>query len=360
MVTIFDLTVNRALHLGEFTGVNRDKALDWVPSDSLFAAIVEAWAQLGVDVKDRLKGFFDDETHPPFRLTSAFPRAGQARFYPAPPVLPSGMTVFKDASHKKAKKVRWLSQQVLDALVAGVDPGGQLIQSNSVWLTDAEAAALQTTVGLDDDGGLTLWRYQMVPHVTVDRSTNASNLHYTGRVSFGPDCGLWFGVTGQADWVRQALLYLQDAGLGGLRSTGHGAFICKGKSASPAEDDNLAESGILVEAASGNGLLLARYAPVSPAETRATLQTSSSYYQFVTVGGWYRDANGHPWRRRSLRLIAEGALLPVAQARGRLVDVRPQDGAIPPNPDKVYRSGLAFFIPAGKLAEVGHEIHTDD
>ena len=116
MVTIFDLTVKNALHLGEFTGVNRDKALDWVPSDSLFAAIVEAWAQLKVDVTDRLKGFFDQETDPPLRLTSAFPRAGDVRFYPAPPVLPSGMAVFQGASYKKAKKVRWLSQQVLDAV----------------------------------------------------------------------------------------------------------------------------------------------------------------------------------------------------------------------------------------------------
>ena len=63
---------------------------------------------------------------------------------------------------------------------------------NSVWLTDAEAAGLQAALGPDDDGSLTLWRYQMVPHVTVDRSTNASNLHYTGRVVLAPiaDYGL--------------------------------------------------------------------------------------------------------------------------------------------------------------------------
>jgi hypothetical protein len=69
------------------------------------------------------------------------------------------------------------------------------------------------------------------------------------------------------------------------------------------------------------------------------------------VGGWCEDDEGHPWRRRAVRLVAEGALLP-ATARGALVDVRPkkiEEWRDPLRP--VYRSGLAFMIPAGKLVE---------
>lgn len=353
MAMLFDLTVRGALHQGEFTGVNREKALDWIPSDSLFAALVEAWAQTGKDVGGRLKAFTDltpgpspagggeKAGAPPFVLTSAFPRAADVRFYPAPPVLPTEKAVFKGESHKKAKRVRWLSQGVFDALAVGADPLGELIHGGSLWLTGSEADALHSAVGVDDDGKLTLWAYQSVPRVTVDRFSSASNLFHTGRVVFGPQCGLWFALRGEAEWVRDGLNYLQDSGLGGLRSTGHGAFTWEEKALH------------LPEATEGYGLLLSRYAPASEEEAACSFKAKGgSFYQFVTVGGWYKDEAGHPWRRRSVRMAAEGALLPVETARGKLVNVRPEDGAITRGPMAVYRCGLAFLIPAGKLAEV--------
>lgn len=337
MASIYHLSLRGALHLGDFVGVNREKVLEWIPSGSLFAALVDAWAQQKADVQARLDAFHSGG--PPFRLTSAFPRAADVRFYPAPPVLPQTGKAFTGDAHKKAKKIRWLSQGVFDALVSGVDPAGGFLQGGSVWLTDAERLALERVVGLDVDGQLTLWVGQTVPHVTVDRLTSASNLFYTGRVIFAQHCGLWFAVHGETTWVREALDHLQDTGLGGLRSTGHGAFTFE-----PAEAD-------LPESENGYGLLLSRYVPASETETANVLQAGKSLYQLVTVGGWYKDTRGHPWRRRSARMVSEGALLPAA-ARGTLINVRPQDPAITTDPQAVYRYGLAFLVPAGKLAEV--------
>jgi CRISPR type III-A-associated RAMP protein Csm4 len=150
---------------------------------------------------------------------------------------------------------------------------------------------------------------------------------------------LWFAVRGAADWVREALGDLADSGLGGLRSTGHGAFT-------------FAESATdLPAAADGWGLSLSRYAPASADETAAGLQGPSSAYRLVTVGGWCVDNEGHAWRRRSVRLVAEGALLPAA-ARGRLVDVRPLKPEAWRGPLRpVYRNGRAFLVPAGRLVE---------
>jgi CRISPR type III-A-associated RAMP protein Csm4 len=338
MASIYNLSLRGALHLGDFVGVNREKALEWIPSDSLFAALVDSWAQHTADVQARLDAFHTGGG-PPFWLTSAFPRAADVRFYPAPPVLPQEGKVFEGDSYKKAKKIRWLSQAVLDGLVNGGDPGGTLIHGSSVWLTDAEKVNLEQAIGLDGNGQLTLWASQTVPHVTVDRLSNASNLFYTGRVVFATKCGLWFAVRGKTAWVDEALAHLQYSGLGGLRSTGHGAFTFE-----KAEND-------FPESTEGYGLLLSRYVPASETETASVLQAEKSLYQFVTVGGWYKDVTGHPWRRRSTRMVAEGARLPVT-AQGTLVNVRPQDKAIQADPQAVYRYGLAFLIPAGKLAEV--------
>ncbi len=339
-MAIFDLTVRGALHQGEFVGINREAALDWIPSDSLFAALVTAWARLGADVSVRLAGF-KSEAEPPFIITSAFPRAGGVRFYPAPPRWPKHSNLLDSGSGKAAKKIRWLSQGVLEALKDGRTPeqaDENFLHGRSLWLMSAERQQIERLFTADEDGRLNLWRKQIVPHVTVDRASNASNLFHTGRVMFGRDCGLWFAVRGNADGAREALPYLADAGLGGLRSTGHGAFTFK------ESEDNLPT------AAAGFGLSLSRYAPDSDSEITA-LQDEASAYKLVTVGGWCEDAEGHPWRRRAVRLVAEGALLR-AGARGKLVDVKPkkiEEWRDPLRP--VYRSGLAFLIPAGKLME---------
>jgi len=337
MASIYHLNLHGALHLGDFVGVNREKVLEWIPSDSLFAALVDTWAQHCADVQARLDAFHNGD--PPFRLTSAFPRAADVRFYPAPPVLPQTGKAFIGDSRKKAKKIRWLSQGVFDALASSVDPGGAILQGGSVWLTDGERSNLEQAIGLDVDGQLTLWAGQTVPHVTVDRLNSASNLFYTGRVIFAKNCGLWFAVRGETAWIDEAMNHLQYSGLGGLRSTGHGAFTFE-----PDKAD-------LPETETGYGLLLSRYTPADVTETGSVLQAGKSLYQLVTVGGWYKDATGHPWRRRSVRMVAEGALLP-ATARGTFINVRPQDPAIKTGPQAVYRYGLAFLVPAGKLAEV--------
>jgi CRISPR-associated protein Csm4 len=344
----FDLTLNGPLHQGEFVGVNREAALEWIPSDSLFAALVTAWTRLGADVAGRLAGFvpfvagpaFAGAGEPPFLITSAFPRAGRVRFYPAPPRLPQ--SVFAGSISAKAiKKIRWVSHGVLEQLIQGEAPSADddnFLHGKTTWLTSEERGEVAELASPDEQGQRGLWRKQVVPHVTVDRASNASNLFHTGRVAFAPNCGLWFAVRGQVDTVREALAYLMDAGLGGLRSTGHGAFSYEER---PDE---------LPTVDTGWGLCLSRYAPQTGDEILA-LQEERSAYRLVTVGGWCEDDEGHPWRRRAVRLVAEGALLS-ARARGGVVDVKPEKpeawrGLLRP----VYRSGLAFLIPAGQLAE---------
>ena len=353
---IYDLTLDGPLHVGEYVGVNREAALEWLPSDSLFAACVTAWVRLGMDVEGLLRRFAG---FPPFWITSAFPRAGAVRFYPAPPLLPGHCGLLDDDSGalhaksgfpstegglKRAKGIRWLSQAVLDDLAQGRTPASGLenfLHGGSTWLSLAERRSLAGLLGESPASEASLWKFQIVPRVTLDRQTSASALFHTGRVTFGPGCGLWFALDGDPAPVRPALDYLSEAGLGGLRSTGHGGFTWQ-------ETDS-----DLPRAVDGWGLLLSRYAPQVREEITEGLQQPGSAYGLVNVGGWCQDDAGKSWRRRPVRLVAEGALLP-ASARGGLVDVRPQ-----PQPDgwsgkwrPVLRNGLAYCLPAGKMVEV--------
>lgn len=333
-MALYELTLRGALHLGEFVGVGREAAQEWIPSDSLFAALVTAWAQTGVDVDATLKG-----GQSPFTLTSAFPLAAGVRFYPCPPRLPGFVAQGFQHDSKALKKIRWLSQAVLDVLRAGHMPEREFLHGGSLWLTVNERRQIEKALVTTDNEPLLLWKHQTVPRVTVDRTSSASALFHSGRVLFAPKCGLWFAARGDTALIEPALRYLQDAGLGGLRSIGHGAFTCE-----PKADDLPAADG-------GPALLLSRYAPQTDDELRG-LQNENSAYALVRVGGWCEDPNGNHWRRRAVRLVAEGALLP-GGARGALVNVRPENVAWAGPERPVYRYGLAFAIPAGRLWEGG-------
>lgn len=333
---IFHLALYGALHVGEVISVDREGVLDWLPSDSLFAAFVSAWAQSGADVNARLEKFKSAEPH--FRLTSAFPWVGGIRFLPAPAALPEALGLIG----KDAKRVQWLSSAVFEQLRAGEIPDKKFLHGGKVWVTSDEFARLSTS-HVNLDGDVRLWQNFVVPRVTVDRATNASNLFHAGRVSFADGEGLWFAARGdKMEWITEALAYLGDTGLGGLRNYGHGAF----KHTLDNDDSVLADAPM-----HGAGISLARYAPRDADEIHATLQAHGAAYRLVNVGGWCTDDAGHAWRRRSVRMLAEGAILPdIAAAHGKLVVAQPED--IPEFRTRaVYRYGFPFFVQAGKFAE---------
>ena len=340
---IFDLEPRAALHVGEFAGIEREAVQSYIPSDTLFAALVVAWRSVrpAGEVEARLQACQVDP--PALWLSSAFPRAGSGdeavRLYP----MPLGLRLNAREGlldGKQRKRIKWVSQGIFDHLLAfgkldgECDPQHNFAQGGSAWLTRAELAHLRTALG-QPQGELVLWRTDVVPRVTVDRQSSASNLFHAGRLVFAPGCGLWCAAQGAgATWVREGLEVLKDSGIGGLRSIGHGAF-----------DVTALAPGDVARPAQGYGVCLSRYAPRSADEVALALQAPHSAYGLVAVGGWCQDDAGKAWRRKGVRLIAEGACLGAA-ARGHLVDVRPEGVMSRP----VYRYGLAFTLPVSAAA----------
>ncbi len=332
-------------------GIDRQKTLTYLPSDTLFGALVVAWQMMGV-LPPKLEAMT-------LRLTSALPFAGPVRFFPRPLnhiELPSTI------KPKAIKKVEWVSEEIFNKVRQSGQVEADLaepnfLQGGNIWLTRPERENLVKTLQLvddpDDPAKLVLWRQDIVPRVTVDRRDSGSNLFFTGRLKFvdtprPPEthtshqaCGLWFAVRGneaEIGLVEAGLNYLQDSGMGGLRSTGHGGFTWRpwdnaAALPQPADNDSYFVS-------------LARFAPTE--ETFAPLQAPHSAYKLVTVRGWCQDDSGHPWRRKQVRLVAEGAYLAwPGQTPGQLVDVTPTTPEAAFNGRKVYRYGWAFPVKAG-------------
>ncbi|MCG2787968.1 MAG: type III-A CRISPR-associated RAMP protein Csm4 [Anaerolineae bacterium] len=353
----YHLSFPHGLHVGR--GVESlDETLSYVPSDTLFAALLDTWNILGRDVKDLLAG---ENAEPAFRVTSAFPFAGQVRFYPMPVDLRAvfSQTVLKnEGAGKTIKKIRYLSEGLLQkALKSGKldeylfekenkKPGKGLgIQNGALWLTEEEIQALPNTIRepKDKKGNRSpralwvqkVWAMQTISRVTLDRISSTPNLFQAARTVFTDDCGLWFGATGQVEKLPTILPVLGENGLGGERTAGYGAFSYEeGKHCPdfPSPQPN------------ERAYLLSRYHPRK--EEVALLQADSTVYRLETVRGWLRTPDkAAVQRRKPVLMVAEGSLLS-GKPQGNAPDVKPEYDA--KNGEKIshpiYRSGFAVFL----------------
>ncbi len=365
-MTIITLAPKGSFHIGEPIGIERQGSLAYIPSDTLFAALVTAWAQTG-ELARWLPQL--SESPPPLLLTTAFPclytgdgehPQATLRFFPRPMVRINASQDSKNAAGKDLKKTAWVSERLFAQLARGDAIDRALLDTRcfgpgGIWVTPEDlprdaapkrqsAKDEKPTLCMDAEDRISpLWKQWDTPRVTVDRVSGASHLYHIGRVTTAEHVGFWFALRGDAALVaavQRALALLADSGLGGLRSTGHGAFTWD------ATQDELPTHG-----QSAYAVTLSRYAPRDAAEVKQALQCPQTAYSLVNVGGWCVDDAQHAWRRKSVRLISEGGVIGNS-ACGRLVDVTPerprdwQEAATPwPfNARKVYRYGYAFTI----------------
>ena len=365
----YHLTFRGGLHLGT-RGVNLEEAAQAIPSDTLFSALLATIQQQGADLDAFVAPFLSEPPAPPFLLTSAFPRAGDLRFFPMPADLTLVFTpaLIHDAG-KKIRRIRYLSEGLLKLALSGQMLDGYLpppddlteptlgaaLQGGALWFSLDEMDALpedfqrapgkrHALIRLD------VWKQGSVPRVTINRVSSAATIFQAGRVSFARDCGLWFGVEwldpqrpagpGERSYQQafgEALSLLQDAGLGGERTVGYGAFQAEARPA------------ITLGSAAQPGsrlYLLSRYHPTI-AELPAALDPQNKVsYTLTSVAGWLQSPAGPAQRRQRLNLVGEGSLVcPPAWPAGDVCDVQPNyrnPGGDLPHP--VYRYGFALGV----------------
>lgn len=331
-----DIHPRGGFHVGEL-GVGKEETLSYVPSDTLYAALVSAWVATGE------MGPF---VPAPLRITSVFPRVWDLRLYPRPFVRINAAQSQRDELGKKLLKFEWCSERIFALLLQGADVTSLAVKENFVggdWFHPEDLTRLPEL-----PREKAFWKTDIVPHVTLDRLDNAPNLFHTGRVIFAPGCGLWFGVECDADdgqdRLDRALHYLADAGLGGLRSTGHGGFSFASSAAA------LPSPNTQQEKRAKYAVTLSRYLPSDAAEVASTLKAAHAAYKLVLVGGWCQDDTGHAWRRRQVRLVREGSVIGwQGDVPGEIVNVVPNGvGQFGERP--VLRYGLAFPIPVAEEA----------
>lgn len=357
-LTNYHLTFPRGIHIGAGGVESVAESRESVPSDTLFAALLDTWIHLGGDVNELLP----QGGEPAFRVTSAFPFAGGVRFYPKPVDLrelfsPEKLKDF--GAGKNIKKIRYLSEALIERARAGnylddelkKDSDGEWackfsLQGGALWLTEAEIKELPESIlfyaenvngkeqkkerSMEAVMRQTVYASQTAPRVTVDRISSASNLFQSERTVFNQGCGLWFGAVGQINNLSHLLTILGDSGLGGERAVGYGHFTYQTQKTLNFPDPQTC------------ACLLSRW---HPRVDEATLLQNSAY-KLEAVEGWLRaPGNTAAQRRKRLWLVAEGSLV-AGNPQGDAADVRPEydakSGETIPHP--VYRPGFALAL----------------
>lgn len=336
-LTCYHLTLPHGLHIGR--GVeNLAETHAHVPSDSLFAALLDVSQTLGFRMDSFIQS--DGKGAPAFRVTSAFPFAGRIRFYPMPVDLNavfSSARIEEFGAGKNIKKIRYFSEALFEQWCGGNQLDGELeekdgewgcktsLQNGAVWLTNAEKRGLPET----------LWAMQTLPRVTVDRINSAPTLFQSERVFFSNGCGLWFGAVGDVSNLPGILETLGEGGLGGERTSGYGSFTCAVEG----------EKDFLDPSSDGRTYLLSRYHPCGESEINS-LKRDGSAYRLESVGGWLKTLEGAAQRRKRVWMLCEGSLI-AGNPQGDAPDVRPTYS----NPagdvtHPVFRPGFAVGIQA--------------
>lgn len=320
----YHLNFRSPLHLGR-RGVGLEETEISIPADTLFSAICQTWRTFYGE--ESLTNFLAQyETGEPFLLTSAFPFAGDVRFFPKP----LDLNVNADDDRKKLKTVRYLSEkrfrQIVNDKSAAFDADDlikekNLINNGQLWLHD------------DDKCPSTVWSIDKRPRVTLDRQSSASEIWHLGGVKFNRSCGLWLDAKFETEetqrQIETILRVLGDTGIGGERSAGYGLFDLH---AQPAEPESARKTDRFVT-----------LSPVCPrnAEQLGTLiQGDDVAYTLEERSGWIGSPEGNGLRRQQVWMFTEGSVLGGnGAAVGRLVDLKPDSC-----PHPVWRYAYAWPI----------------
>lgn len=298
---IYKLSFYSGLHVdGRGTG-EPETAEEFIRSDTLSAALVIAWAQLYPEHGEALY------KNPPVRVSSAFPYISDTLLFPVP-----AWRVWQptDENIKKLKKVRWLSQNLFQNVLDGleIDPsnieilqGGiavekgerdkkQALHKAPFWMIDERQRVAVDRLGLATDGGLFFFALQF----------------------FNPDSGLWLAADvsdEDAPKMRSVLNFLGDTGIGADRNSGLGHFYVKDEKA--------------FQLPSGKGkngwLTLSLFNPGEKDELQALI--SKTAYALISRSGW---VSGKSIGRAPAKAFAEGSFFP-ARPLGRVVTVVSKD-----------------------------------
>lgn len=310
------------LHLGNHRPESYEKSEVILHSDTIMAAIMNAWARMGKN-----EWIYDYVEHPDFVISSAFPfqekEGEKIHFFPRP-LLRWEIEYDPDYS-KKIKKVSWLDQHFFEILIKGEDLAEL---ENDYSLIQGEYLSVRAIGG-------NLIKREMQDRVVVPRdySIEKDARPFTmERLRFRDEAGLFILVDQENERLRNGLELVQYEGFGTDRSVGNGLF-------------ELEEGDLEVSCPEGTDMSMnmGLYVPESESGLKQQLSENASF-GLLKRGGWVTSENYLQYEKNSVYMFAEGSVLrqnPGLSGKAKL-DLTPPVMKVH---HSIYRSGRSIFIP---------------
>ena len=350
-LTLFRFRFTAPLHIANVRS-DFDRSEKTVRSDSLYAAIIQAWSVLGIE--HPILSNQDENAIPPlgFTLSSLFPyfQADETStpllFFPKPK---GTLQAQSYEGHKDLKKVGYIEQTSFVQLLQQGDLPSAPNNYQGIYYLGEKAACFLDQEGKSEEKFIDT---QVVPRVYVPRygetdgegkAKTDTDIFYMERVYFKKHSGLFclaqFDDTDIQNKVLAALHYLQDEGLGSDRHVGNGSFELH---YSPFRG---------FEQLSSNGSEYAVNLSLFCPEDSTTLETmlgdndDKCAYEMTKRGGWITDDGYLSYRKNSVYMFNEGSIFKTTNnIQGKVLNLRPKIHGLRLQ-NLIYRVGQSLFVP---------------
>ncbi|MCB0522496.1 MAG: type III-A CRISPR-associated RAMP protein Csm4 [Lewinellaceae bacterium] len=337
MMEILTFNFTTPLHIGTVKA-EMDTSESILHSDSLYAAIVHAWAQLGVNLYD----IVDEGGGPKFALSSMFPfctvEGKEIYFLPVPkgvlkPDLADTNTGQKDIDKVQYMDMDWFRQ---------LQPAGSL----KIKKSDIKGKYLTAVEGFDER----FMSREVYPRVKVprDQEREDPSPYYLERIFFQQGAGFYCLAIWDTPSVKQnvlaALRYLGDEGLGTDRHVGNGMFEVK---------ESKSGAGFLLSNDSAYKTNVSLFCPPKPSVLQDMLGGQAAYDLPIKRGGWMSRENYLSYRKKAVFMFREGGIFKTNETVvGQTVNLAPERTPRQlPEGESVWRCGKSIFLPIHRKTE---------
>ena len=340
------------VHFGRL-GIGIEETNERLCSDSLFSALITAYARLfsAQEVSNLLEQF-QTPNNPPFRISSTFVyqqlEDKTIDYLPKPLRVPCN---YPNQDLQFAKTYKKLKHLPVDIWHTWYQKNGFISSGNDSDSSELIQQAESKSSGKLRQAGMfsysNSFKTALLPKISIDRITAATNLYHTGFVQFNCQekrkSGLYFLIQFpqaneklESDF-KAVLHLLAETGLGGERSSGAGQFQFEWLNFSQLSKT---WQKVLNSPELTHHTLISLFWDSSITEDFL----KDAAYEIQECGGWIAQSN---IRRKKVRMFAEGSVF-AQKPQGELVDVTPAeliDNAGKPKFHPIYRSGISLALP---------------
>ena len=315
-------------HIGaDIAGIGVENVSEWVHSDTLFSAIIHAYAQkFGFKETEILINAFPKENEGtdniPFRCSSVFLSNKKKLFVPKPKTVLPG-----DFDWSETFKVKFIT---LDNLYKWLG-----IEKMN-WEDEGECQQLKQSI-LDDAKLYSKLFTKRVRAVNAkDRIHNQTQVFHRGETIYSKETEQYFFIDIKErceNDIKEAIQFMTDnAGLGGEINIGFSRM----KSASWKPFTFPKPNG------SDKTYLLSLF-PVYK-----NIHWEDSWYDIINRKSWFNSPFfGTQLKKKAVKMISEGSCISLAAKTGKLIDVTPDKWVAKEGSNgwhSIYRNGIGYAI----------------